>query len=176
MGSTKQENLSYLHLTQMNGQKVSFKEEEYISSTHFTLRLFHPLKEYMEWTSCSCDSTKGMRIERVKRNKHGKKLYIKYGFESHEQWVCTAINGQSVSEALKKDIDALLMAVDLEDGYTVTLKKKKTETKKLKKEKSIKMMDKKHGPNSKGSTKSASNSKGKSAKTTKTKTVRTPKR
>jgi len=74
-----------------------------------------------------------MRIERVKRNKHGKKLYIKYGFESHEQWFCTAINGQSVSEALKKDINALLVAVDLKDGYTVTLKKKRKEIKKMKK-------------------------------------------
>lgn len=167
--STKQEYHSYHVMAAMNGQQVSFKEERFMNNSHFTLRLYHSLEEYVHWVPGG--GGKGVRIQKVARNKHGKKLYIKYGFEGQEKWFVDSINGQSVTKTLRKDIDALLKAVDLQKGYTVTLKK--TVTSNVKKK-----GHKKHsGKNTKskgksGSAKSAT--KPKSSKSSTTKRTRSP--
>ena len=97
------------------------KELAFINEGYVILRLFQPFEEYVDW-KCD-DKGKGIYIDKVKRNRNGKKLFIKYGFNSEQKWYVESIDAEKVNKKLKKNINMMLNGVDLKEGYQVVFKK-----------------------------------------------------
>ena len=102
-------------------QKLILKEIEFVNNGHIKVRLYHELKEFVQFKSDQ--NGKGIVVERVKKNKFGQKLFIKYGFEPDDKWYVESINGKKMRQKSKKEIDAMLKRIDLNGGYLVEFKK-----------------------------------------------------
>eukprot|EP01084_Bolivina_argentea_P211904 360330_1 len=106
----------------MNSQKSkmhAFDEVEVVNDKPVVLKLYYKLEKYLEYKADA--NGKRIVIQRMKRNKCGKTLRLKYGFDKandDEHWVIESIDGRKVS------IDRVLKQVDVKDGYDVVFKKK----------------------------------------------------
>eukprot|EP01083_Nonionella_stella_P254996 875735_1 len=165
--------LRWINSNAKTAKPIIFEEVEVVKDDeHVAVLLFYKLDKYLAYKP---DNTtgKGMAIERMKRNKYGKKLCAKYGF--NEEWFIDSIEGKKMNHKMKKDIDAILKKVEAKleanKGYEAVFKKKKNVKRKDVAKKPVKCgCDHHHGQNDKSPNKSKQKCKHQTGEKTKTKT------
>eukprot|EP01083_Nonionella_stella_P057592 151116_1 len=119
--------LRWINSNAKAAKPIIFKEVEVVKEdAHVTVLLFYKLDKYLEYQP-DHTTANGMAIERMKRNKYGKKLCAKYGFS--EEWYIDSIEGNKMNHKTRKNIDAILKKVEAKleanKGYEAVFKKKK---------------------------------------------------